>query len=169
MLYNYEMSNEYDKLYECNKLPEESIGVLDIQPNDLVKIKPYCGFLPVFNPSFTYGEKYVYLVKDVGITAGNMLVYTVEDINGCRSRIPHCYLELAQKSDKPRFVIDSKVDPNGIIIRDGVTSKAILHANKISAANARIDVTSLMLSLCEMLNNPMQGTIYNTQATTQYK
>ena len=167
--FDYAMPSEHDKLYECKKLPEESIESLDIQPNDWVKIKPYCGFLPTFHPSFTHDEKYVYLVKDVGITAGNMLVYAVEDTNGCISKIPHCYLELVQKGDKPRFVIDSKADPNGIIIRDGVTSKAILHANKISAANARINVTSLMLSLCEMLNTSMRGTICNLQANPQYK
>lgn len=167
--FDYAMPSEHDKLYECKKLPKESIEGLDIQPNDWVKIKPYCGFLPSFHPSFTHDEKYVYLVKDVGITAGNMLVYTVEDNNGYFSRIPHCYLELVQKGNKPRFVIDSSSDPNGIIIRDGATSKSILHANKISATNARIDITSLMTSLCEMLNTSTQGIMCNLQANPQSK
>lgn len=168
-VFNYSGPSEYSMLYDCKKLPDEYIAVLDIQPNDLVRIKSYCGFLPTFHPSFAYDEKYVYKVKEVGINVGNMIIYTVEDNNGCGSRIPHCYLELAQKGDKPRFVIDSTADPNGIILRDGVTSKAILHANKISAANARIDVTSLMLSLCEMLNTSMHGTICNIQCNPQYK
>ena len=166
--FDYAMPSEHDKLYECKKLSEESIVNLDIQPKDWVKIKPYCGFLPSFSLSFTYDEKYVYSVKDIGITDGNMLVYSVEDAYGHLSKIPHCYLELVQKGDKSRFVLDSKADPNGIIIRDGVTSKAILHANKISAANARIDVASLMLSLCEMLNTSMHGTTCNIQANPQY-
>lgn len=176
MEYNYSSPGEYSMLYECKKLPDEYIAGLDIQPSDLVKIKSYCGFLPTFHPSFAYEEKYVYKVKEVGINVGNMIIYTVEDNNGCRSRIPHCYLELAQKGNKPRFIIDSSSDPNGIIIRDGANSKAILHANKNSAANAHIDVASLMTSLCEMLNNAKQGVMgcvqanpSNTQDNPQYK
>lgn len=163
-VFNYTANDEYSRLYECKKLPDEYIAVLDIQPNDLVKIKPYCGFLPTLAPSFVYDEKYVYKVKEVGVNVGNMIIYTVEDNNGCRSRIPYCYLELVQKGNQPRFIIDSNSDPNGIIIRDGATSKAILHANKISAANARIDITSLMTSLCGMLNTATQGIMCNVQA-----
>lgn len=163
-VFNYSEPSEYSRLYDCKKLPDEYIAVLDIQPSDLVRIKSYCGFLPTFHPSFAYDEKCVYKVKEVGINVGNMIIYTVEDNNGCKSRIPHCYLELVQKGNKPRFVIDSSSDPNGIIIRDGATSKAILHANKNSAANARIDVTSLMTSLCEMLNTSTQGIMCNLQA-----
>lgn len=172
-VFNYTANDEYSRLYECKKLPDEYIAVLDIQPGDWVNIKSYCGFLPTLAPSFAYDEDSVYKVKEVGVNVGNMIIYTVEDNNGCRSRIPHCYLELVQKGNKPRFVIDSKADPNGIIIRDGITSKAILHANKNSAANARIDVASLMTSLCEMLNTSTQGIMCNVQANpsicdTQY-
>lgn len=131
----------------------EQLSKLDIQPGDKVRIEAYCGFLPAFARDFTYDEAYMYEVVKVGFSRYNMPVYILADHNEHTSVVPYCYLKLVLKAAEPMFVMDDTSDPQGIIIKNNITGKAVIHVNKNTAINSKIDPVSFSSTLCAFLNN----------------
>ena len=131
----------------------EQLSKLDIQPGDKVRIESYCGFLPAFARDFTYDEASMYEVVKVGFSRYNMPVYIIADCNNRTSIVPYCYLKLALKASEPMFVLDNTSDPQGIIIKNNITDKAVVHINKNTAINSKIDPVSFSSTLCAFLNN----------------
>lgn len=131
----------------------EQLSKLDIQPGDKVRIEAYCGFLPAFARNFAYDETAIYEVIKVGFSRYNMPVYILADGNDNTSVVPHCYLKIAIKASEPMFALDNTSDPQGIIIKNNITGKAVVHINKNTAINSKIDPVSFSSTLCEFLNN----------------
>lgn len=149
-----EASKTYDEAnYFHTTATPEQLSKLDIQPGDKVKIEPYCGFLPSFARGFTCDETTVYEVVNVGFSRCNMPAYILADCNNHTSIVPHCYLKIALKASEPMFILDDTSDPKGIIIKNNITGKAVIHINKHTAINSKIDPVSLSSTLCEFLNN----------------
>jgi hypothetical protein len=131
----------------------EQLSKLDIQPGDKVRIESYCGFLPAFARDFTYDEASMYEVVKVGFSRYNMPVYILADCNNNTSVVPYCYLKIAIKASEPMFVLDNTSDPQGIIIKNNITGKAVVHINKNTAINSKIDPVTFSSTLCAFLNN----------------
>lgn len=149
-----EVSNTYDEAnYFHTTATTEQLEQLDIQPGDKVKIKPYCGFLPSFARGFTCDETTVYEVVNAGFSRCNMPAYVLSDCNNHTSIVPHCYLELILKAAEPMFKLDDTSDPQGIMVKNNITGKSVIHINMTTAIDSKIDPVTLASTLCEFLNN----------------
>ena len=149
-----EVNNTYDEAnYFHTTATPEQLAQLDIQPGDKVRIEPYCGFLPSFARGFTLDETAVYEVVNVGISRCNMPAYVLADCNKQTSIVPHCYLKLVLKASEPMFKLDDTSDPQGIMIKNNGTGKAVIHINMTTAIDSKIDPVTLASTLCAFLNN----------------
>ena len=131
----------------------DKLSKMDIQPGDKVKIEPYFGFLPEFARGFTYDETAIYEVINAGLSRYNMPVYILSDCNNNTSIVPHCCLKLVLKASAHMFALDDTSDSNGIMIKNNITGKAVVHINKTTAINSKIDPVTFSSTLCEFLNN----------------
>lgn len=145
--------NSEDTTYLHTFATPEQLSKLDIQPGDKVKIEPYCGFLPAFARGFTYDENAMYEVVKVGFSRYNMPVYILADCKDHTTIVPHCYLKLALKASEPVFILDDTSDPQGIMIKNNGTGKAVIHINMTTAIDSKIDPVTLASTLCAFLNN----------------
>ena len=150
--------NEESKTCEETTCPHMSstpdkLRKMDIQPGDKVKIEPYFGFLPEFARGFTYDANAVYEVINAGLSRYNMPVYILSDCNNNTSIVPHCCLKLVLKASEHMFVLDETSDPQGVIIKNNITGKAVVHINKNTAINSKIDPVTFSSTLCAFLNN----------------
>lgn len=153
LLSELDCRNNEETTYLHTFATPEQLSKLNIQPGDKVRIESYCGFLPAFAKDFIYDEASMYEVVKVGFSRYNMPVYIIADCNNRTSIVPYCYLKLALKASEPVFVLDNASDPQGIIIKNNITGKSVIHINKYIAINSKIDPVSLSSTLCEFLNN----------------